>query len=173
MQNLNSMLTGLIRNPYVDIDLIVPNEISRMEIVSAVSTQTTQSIQEALLICHMLEIKTQSPLYSIVENTSLMGKGMDLWVALNSPAPFDTIKSRTDVSNNELIDLYSKFCADHSQIQNATNEITEVTPTNTASSSCIQIVIEFQDKLRSVTHDSVITQMMERLRDRADLFNCF
>ena len=171
MQNLSSILTGLIQDPDVDIDLTVTNEISRMEVDSAVDMQTTQSIQEVLQICDMLENDPRSSLCEIVENASSMGMGVDLLAALNSPAPFDSEISRSDISNNELFDFYSKFGADEGQIQNSTNEITEVTTTNTTSSSCVQIVKEFQEKLSGATQDSVMIELMEHLRDRADLLD--
>ena len=169
MQNLSSILTGIIQDPDVDIDLTVTNEISKMEIDSAVDMQTTQSIQEALLICDMLENNARSPLCEIVANASSMGTGEDLWAALNSPAPFDSEMSPSDISINEVFDLYSKFRADEGQIQNETNEITEVTTTNIASSSCLQIVKEFQEELSGVTQDLIVMEVMERLRDRGDL----
>ena len=121
MQNLSSVLTGLIQYPDVDIDLTVTNEISRMEIDSAVDMKTTQSIQEALLICDMLENEARSPLSEIVENAYSIGMGLDLWAALNPAAPFETELSRSDISNNGIFDLYSEFLADESQIQNTTD----------------------------------------------------
>ena len=85
----------------------------------------------------MLENDARSPLSEIVENASSMGTRVGLWAALNSPAPFDSEISRSDISNNELFDLYPMIRADEGQIQNATNEITEKTTTNIASSSCL------------------------------------
>lgn len=67
VQNMNSILISLIQDPDVRIDLTVTNQISRMEIDLAFGMQTTQSIQEAFLICDTLQNEVRRPMSEITE----------------------------------------------------------------------------------------------------------